>query len=42
LLLGDRGVIHLATRQATTWTFQIARPWWAHGHKYWQPYATAG
>jgi hypothetical protein len=36
------GVIHLATRQVTTWTFQIARPRSAHGHKYWQPYATAG
>jgi len=38
------GVIHLATRQVTTWTFQTARPRWTHGHgyKYWQPYATAG
>jgi len=38
------GVIHLATRQTTTWTFQTARPRWTHGHgyKYWHPYATAG
>jgi hypothetical protein len=36
------GVIHLATRQATTWTFQSARPRWFNGHKYWQPYATVG
>jgi hypothetical protein len=36
------GVIHLATRQATTWTFRTARPRWASGHRYWQPYATAG
>lgn len=38
------GVIHLDTRQVTTWTFQTARPRWTHGHgyKYWQPYATAG
>jgi hypothetical protein len=38
------GVIHLATRQATTWTFQTARPRWTRGHKYkyWQPYAAVG
>jgi hypothetical protein len=36
------GVIHLATRQVTTWKFQTARARWASGHKYWQPYATAG
>jgi hypothetical protein len=36
------GVIHLATRQVTTWTFQSARPRWFNGHKYWQPSATVG
>jgi hypothetical protein len=38
------GVIHLATRQVTTWTFQSARRRWdrAHTFKYWEPYATAG
>jgi hypothetical protein len=36
------GMIRLATRQVTTWTFQSARPRWFNGHKYWTSYATVG